>query len=127
MAKLNPQGLAELKRRLGGVAVAGAYAAADVLQEKLSGPGSGRQYPGQPNRSSSPGEYPAEQTGQLVDSISARRAGELRAEFGSIIDPPEYNLDLHFKPPDEGGRPYMDDALQDRDIHQAVREAMGLK
>ena len=107
--------------------IAAGYAAADVLQEKLSGGGSGAQYPGQPNRSSAEGEYPAEQTGQLRDSIGARRAGELRVEFGSIIDPPDHNLDLHFKPPDQGGRPYMDDALYDRDIHAAIKEALGAK
>ena len=127
MARLKPQGIAEHKKQLMGQLMAGAYAAADVLQEKLSGGGSGTQYPGQPNRSSTPGEYPAEQTGQLRDSISARRAGELRAQFGSIIDPPDHNIDLHFKPPDEGGRPYMDDALHDRDIHNAIRTAIGAK
>ncbi|WP_412027019.1 hypothetical protein [Deinococcus yunweiensis] len=139
MATLNRTGLSRLRReRLTPLAVAGAQAAAGVLREKLSGEGSGRKYPGLPNRSSSQTEYPAEQSGALRDSISARADGDGRAVFGPIIDPPveagylhfSTQADiarLHFRPPADGGRPFMDDALEDRDLHQAVREAMGVK
>lgn len=125
MARINPAGLAHLLVRLTPRALRGAEAAAQLLREvKLSGAGSGIQYRGQPNRSSSPSEYPAEQDGDLLRSIKARvspgRPGF--AEFGSI-DGPAFVPFLHFKPPDEGGRPFMDDALQDRDIHKVILEA----
>ncbi|SMB85789.1 hypothetical protein [Deinococcus hopiensis] len=126
MASLNRAGVAQHKEQLTLKVLKAAEAAADVLREKLSGGGSGTQYPGQPNAASTEGEYPAEQTGRLRESIGARSAGLLRAEFGSIHDPPDYNVDLHFKPPDQGGRPYMDDALHDRDIHVVIRVAMGV-
>jgi len=124
MARINPAGLAQLQLRLTPLALRGAEAAAETLRGKLSGGGSGVQYRGQPNRSSSEGEYPAEQEGDLLRSIKARispgRPGF--AEFGSIDGPPHVTL-LHFKPPDQGGRPFMDDALQDRDIHRAILDA----
>ena len=131
MARVNPAGLAKVRAALTPAALSGAQAAADVLRDKLSGPGSGRQHPSLPNRSSSPGEYPAEQTGALRDSIAAEPAVEGRARFGPIHDPPveagylhfssgqELAL-LHFRAPDMGGRPFMDDARQDRDIHAAA-------
>lgn len=124
MSRLKADGLAAFRRDLSARALKGAEAAAEVLREKLSGPGSGVQYPGHPNPASRESEYPAEQTGELRESIGARPAGDGRAQFGSIDDPPEYAADLHFKPPDAGGRPFMDDALHDRDIHRAALEAM---
>ncbi|MFC4428032.1 hypothetical protein [Deinococcus navajonensis] len=135
MAKINPAGLAKLRGALGQVALAGAEGAAEVLRDKLSGEGSGRQYSGLPNRSSSEREYPAEQSGALRDSIAAEPAEEARARFGPIKSPPveagylhfsnaqEMAL-LHFRPPDMGGRPFMDDALHDRDIHKAALDAV---
>ena len=124
MARINPAGIAQLKVRLTPRALHMAEAAAEVLKAKLEGGGSGAQYSGLPNRSSNEREYPAEQFGGLVGSIQARaspgRPGF--AEFGSI-DGPAYIPLLHFKPPDAGGRPFMDDARQDRDIHAAVLDA----
>ena len=125
MARINPAGLAQLQVRLTPAALRGAQAAADKLHEKLSGEGSGVKYSGLPRRSSAEGEYPAEQKGDLLRSIKARpdpkRPGF--AEWGSI-DGPAFVTALHFKAPDAGGRPFMDDALQDRDIHQAVLDAV---
>jgi hypothetical protein len=125
MARINPAGLAQLQARLTPRAVRAAQAAAEVLKVKLSGGGSGVQYFGLPNRSSSENEYPAEQSGDLAKSIQARaspgRPGF--AEFGSI-DGPAYAAVLHFKPPDAGGRPFMNDAQHDRDIHAAILESM---
>jgi hypothetical protein len=124
MARINPAGIAQLHVRLTPRALHMAEAAAEVLKAKLSGGGSGVQYPGLPNRSSSEHEYPAEQSSKLAGSIQARaspgRPGF--AEFGSI-DGPAYVTLLHFKPPDKGGRPFMDDARQDRDIHAAILDA----
>lgn len=125
--RLNPAGLAKVRQNLTPLALKGAGAAVEVAQDKLTGPGSGRQYPGLPNRSSAEGEYPAEQSGDLRDSMAAEAVGEGRALFGPIHNPPPYVRDLHFKPPSDGGRPFMDDLFYDRDIHRAVRAAVGAK
>ena len=127
MARVNPAGLDSLRARLTPLALAGAQAAADVAREKLSGPGSGRQHARLPNRSSAEGEYPAEQSSRLRDSIDAEGAGSLRARWGALRNVPGYAVALPFKPPDMGGRPFMDDLLQDRDVHRAVRTAMGVR
>lgn len=111
---------AQLERLLRRVTLSAATSAAEVLAEKLSGPGGGVQYPGQPNRSSAPGEYPAEQSGKLRDSIKAKPLEGTRSGFGSV-DGPEYVIPLHFSP---DGRPFMDDAKHDRDVHRAVREGV---
>lgn len=124
MARLNQAGIRELQRRLDALALKGAEAAADVLRDKLSGPGTGRQHPGLPNRSSAQGEYPAEQTGQLKASVGARPGEQGGAVFG-LLDPPDYAAALHFKPPTDGGRPVMLDALNDEDIRRAIRQAVG--
>ncbi len=122
--RFNPAELAALKVRLGTVALAGAEGAVEPLQEKLTGAGTGRKYAPLPNRSSAQGEYPAEQSGALRESIAAAEAGEMRAQFGPINNPPDYVEKLHFKPPSDGGRPFMDDALQDRDIRAGVIEGV---
>lgn len=124
MARINPAGILQLQVRLTPRALQMAEAAAEVLREKLSGAGSGVQYPGLPNRSSAEHEYPAEQSGELAGSIQARASPDRPgfAEFGSI-DGPAYAAMLHFKPPEAGGRPFMDDARQDRDIHAAMLDA----
>lgn len=127
MAQVNPSGLARLRQQLTTLALRGAEAAAEVSRDKLSGPGSGNQYARLPNRSSTEREYPAEQTGALRASMAAAPAGPLRARFGAIRSPPPYVHALHFKPPDAGGRPFMDDLLQDRDVRHAVRQAMGVR
>lgn len=127
MATTNRAGLAELRRRLTPLAVRGAEAGANVAREKLGGPGTGVHHSGQPNPSSRQGEYPAEQRGKLLGSLSARPAGPGAAEFGPLDNPPSYLVGLHFKPPDEGGRPFMDQLAQDGDVHTAVRQTVGAR
>lgn len=123
MAKLHRNGMQALRVSLGHVALAGTSGGASTLRDKLSGEGSGVHYAGQPRRSSAESEYPAEQTGELRDSIAAQPAGPEAARFGPLHDPPDYLTALHGKPPSDGGRPFMLDALHDRDIHQAVLDA----
>ena len=124
MARINPAGLAQLESMLTLRALRAAEAAAELLKVKLGQPGSGTHYTGQPNASSSMGEYPAKQTGDLQASISARPGPQPGfAEFGSIGGPPEAAL-LHFRPPDKGGRPFMNMAVIDPDIHAVILESM---
>lgn len=126
MARINDFGLAKLRERLTPLALRGAEQAAEVLREKLSGEGSGRKYASLPNRSSSEHEYAAEQSGRLKASVGAKKT-ECGASFGLIDNVPSYAAALHFKPPSDGGRPVIDDALHDRDIHQAFVDAIGGK
>lgn len=76
----------------------GAANAADQLKGDLSRAGSGIHWPGNPNRSSAPGEYPARQTGELADSIGWRPAGPLLAEVGALNNPPAWAAYLEFQP-----------------------------
>lgn len=110
---------AQLDLLLRRVTMAAAKGGAAELREKLSGAGSGTHHPGQPNPSSAEGEYPAEQQGDLRDSIKPVPLGGTRSAFGSV-DGPGYVLALHYKPPGEGGRPFLDDAKHDRGIHRAM-------
>jgi len=137
VARLNPQGVQALKDRLSRLALQGAQAGADVLQEKLSGEGTGVHYAGQPRRASAPGEYPSLQSGDLRDSISARSAGPLAAEFGPLSNPPvqagylhfsneEAMLAMHFREPARGGRPFLDMALADEDVRDAIKKEVGI-
>lgn len=126
MSRVDLNGLARLQARLGTLALRGAEAAAGVARDKLSGPGSGRLYAGQPQRSSAPGEYSATQTGAHRASLGHRPDGPARAVFG-FLDPPAHSHALHFKPPGDGGRPDLDHLLEDPDVQRAVKEAMGVK
>lgn len=127
MARLDLKGVATLKDRLSRLALQGAQAGADVLQGKLSGEGTGVHYAGQPRRASSPGEYPSQQTGELRGSITAKPDGPLAAVFGPLKNPPGYVTALHFKPPAQGGRPFLDLALADEDVRDAIRKEVGAK
>ncbi|WP_339098304.1 hypothetical protein WDJ50_18660 (plasmid) [Deinococcus sp. VB142] len=109
----------QLDRLFRRVTMAAAKGGAAELQDKLSGAGSGTHHPGQPNPSSAQGEYPAEQSGTLKDSIMPVRLDGTRSAFGSV-DGPDYLLALHYKPPGDGGRPFLDDAKHDRTIHRAM-------
>ena len=106
-----------LSRVLGAMA----EAAKDKLKENLSGGGSGVQYPNQPNASSAPGEYPAEQSGSLLSSVGTRRDGD-GWTFG-VYNPPGYAAALEFKAPLSGGRPFLEPTMTDPETHQAMLEA----
>jgi len=77
---------------------------------------------GNPNRSSAPGEYPAEQTRALRDSVGIATMGPLEVTFG-VFDAPDYALKLEYDPPSQGGRPFMSMALHDPEIHKAALDS----
>lgn len=102
------------------------------LTEKLSGPGSGVQWPGQPNPSSAPGEYPAEQSGDLVGSLDAREVGPLHWQAGAFEAPPEAFW-LEFPPPPGspfakktgyGARPWISKAFNDAELHARILQSL---
>lgn len=124
MARVNPAGLAKLRARLTPLALAGAQAAADVARDKLSGPGSGLQYARLPNRSSAEGSTPPSRAA-ACGTVSTRRGREPARPLGRPAQRPRVRHGAALQTPDMGGRPFMDDLLQDRDVHRAVRAAMG--
>lgn len=97
------------------------------LQEALTGPGSGiwwKEY-GNPNRSSAPGEYPAEQEGNLKDAVDARPGDHpLEVKIGFFADKNEQGfqeaVELHERPPSQGGRPALEIAWGDRSFRKAL-------
>ena len=97
-------------------------AAAAYLKDALSQAGSGVQYPGQPNRSSSPEEYPAGQSLRLAESIASQPGPGLTVEVGALIDPPPEAPALLLKPPSAGGRDWLGRAFHDEQLHRAALE-----
>lgn len=109
---------AELRRK--------AYAAGAWLVDALSQEGSGVLYEGNPRRSSAIGEMPAPQSEQLLGSIDVRKDGNGWA-VGSFSDRDAegyaHAVELESKPPEQGGRPFLEMALADRDLHDLLRRA----
>ena len=69
------------------VSEAGHMAGQEVVKRvrdgMLTGPKSGRHYPGLPNQSSAPGEYSAVQTGDLLNSVNYRMSGGYLAIYAT--------------------------------------------
>lgn len=89
------------------------------LVENLTGGRGGRQHPNLPNRSSSEGEFPAEQFGDLKDSIDARQVGTLEWGVGSF-DSPEEAFKLEFFEPENGGRKFLSRTLENPEVQDAM-------
>lgn len=110
-----------------------AEVASDFLKEKLAGPGSGIQHPGLPNPSSLPGEYPAEQSGDLLACIGLERVAPSEYDVGalnSVAPVPVEAWALEYpQPPDSpvdrqtahGARPWISKALGDEELHDRLR------
>jgi hypothetical protein len=126
-----PGGRARLHAILNGALERASREAKDVLRENLSQPGSGIHHPGQPNRSSAAGEYPAEQSGKLRDSIDYRTVGDLSFAVGSFdlikFDREgsiPYPVKLEFYPPEQGGRQWLSRTAFDPTTHERVLNAV---
>lgn len=74
----------DIRQHLGLFLEGAAYEAADIIRGNLRGGRNGRWYPHLPNRSAARSEFPAEQFGDLVDSIGYRRDSPLSVIVGSI-------------------------------------------
>ena len=105
------------------VLIAGTDAYAEKLTEVLSGPGSGQHWPNQPNASSAEGEYPAEQSGALLDSIGTEVTGPTEVAVGAFNAPAEA-FELEFRDPVAGGRPWLSKSAEDPAFHQAIDSAI---
>lgn len=105
----------------------------DFLREKLSGPGSGIQHPNLPNPSSLPGEYPAEQSGDLLACIGAEQVAPSQYAVGalnSVAPVPIEAWALEYpQPPSSpvdrqtahGARPWLSKAAGDEELHDRLR------
>jgi hypothetical protein len=92
------------------------------LIENLSGGRSGKQHQGLPNRSSVEGEFPAEQFGDLKDSIDARQEGALEWGVGSY-DSPDEAYKLEFYEPSNGGRKWLSKTLENPTVQEDMTRA----
>lgn len=127
---------AALAAQLGPVSEAMGQTVAGFLKEKLSGPGSGTHHPGLPNPSSAPGEYPAEQSGDLVRSIGHEAVDAFHQRAGalnSVAPVPVEAFVLEFPSPpsspvkrstQHGARPWISKARLDSELRQRLREAI---
>jgi hypothetical protein len=125
MFELDADALQKLSGMLHKRLEAGALELGIVLEENLSaGSRSGTQYPSLPRRSSAPGEYPQEQTGQLISGVFVEpTADPLVFEVG-IEDDAGKLMGLEFEAPSQGGRAPLRRTITDAKTHQRVREAM---
>ncbi|MGL5005371.1 MAG: hypothetical protein ACRDAM_20800 [Casimicrobium sp.] len=107
----------------------GATLAGLMIIDRLSQPGSGEKYAGLPNRSSAPGEYPARQSGELVNSIDARALTPLRFGIGSF-NAPDHAYWLEFDPPgapgferetESGVRRWLSRTMEDPTVQEAIK------
>lgn len=133
--KPSPNMRALLLARMEPVAEAMAQEAAGFLKEKLSGAGSGLHHPGLPNPSSAPGEYPAEQSGDLLACIGVQSTGPAQYEVGalnSVAPVPAEAWALEYPSPPSspitrqsphGARPWLSKALGDEELHDRLRAA----
>ena len=128
---------AELQRRLAPVARDLGEEVAAFLREKLSGAGGGHHWPGLPNPSSAPGEYPAEQTGALLACLGSREVDPLYHQAGalnSVAPVPIEAWELEYPSPpgtpsprsaSHGARPWITKAFMDEELRERLRAVPG--
>lgn len=98
-----------------------------VRQYMRDGPQNGHHYPNLRRQSSAPGEFPAIQSSQLLNSIGYTVTGAERLEFGSrgaFNQGYDYAVGLHEGTSKMGARPYLTMTV-DRNrtaIHRALGE-----
>lgn len=124
--KLNPAAFEQQLKRL---CEPHAFAGGAYLVDALSQEGSGIHWPDNPNRSSAVGEYPAAQTEALVQSIDVRYQGNLKWDVGSYADQNaegfQHAVELESRPPEQGGRPFLEKLWADPDFRDAVLTGKG--
>ncbi|MGL5005441.1 MAG: hypothetical protein ACRDAM_21155 [Casimicrobium sp.] len=108
----------------------GATRAALIIVDRLDQPGSGVKYSSLPNRSSAPGEYPARQSGELINSIDAREIALASFGVGSF-NAPDQAWYLEFDPPgapgferstDSGVRQWLSRTMEDAEVQAAITQ-----
>ncbi len=112
---------APLLAQLGKVRDRAIKAGASKMEEKLSGEGTGVHSPGQPRRSSKPGEWPSRQSGETAEGIVSAPTGPLSGRVSAVGGAA---LDLHMRPEADGGRPFVIYALHDSEYLSAIGEAV---
>ena len=119
---VSPSLQADLQRMLAPKALIVADTIVEFLQEVL----------GDTNAPSSPGDYPAQVSGDLVGSIGKVQTGPTSWEVGSLNAPPEAYF-LEFPAPvnspyrkltPNGARPWLSRAIRDEQLHARIRQAL---
>ncbi|WP_158680070.1 hypothetical protein [Deinococcus sp. NW-56] len=108
-----------------------AKAAVAYLVNVMDRAGTGQKWPGLPNTSSAPGQYPVVQSRALIESLDARRLGS-EWHFGSFNAPDEAWA-LEYPKPEgspidrktpHGARPWLSKLLGDPEAHRAIWDAL---
>lgn len=85
----NPGFLNAFRKKMAAATERAAAIAADGVRDSLQQPGSGVLHRGNPNQSSAPGEAPASQSGDLLNSIYSQPLepvdDKVRAQYGSDL------------------------------------------
>lgn len=106
-----------------------AHAGGAQLIHDLSQEGSGQFHEGNPRRSSAQGEMPAPQSEALLHSIDVRHDGGLGWTIGSFEDQDAegfaHALDLESRPPEQGGRPFLEQEWADPNFRAAILAGQG--
>jgi HK97 gp10 family phage protein len=118
---------AEIEARIRAGAMAGVTSGAQLVHDEavrtmMHDPKSGRHYPGNPNRSSAPGESPAKQKGRLIADIENRQDVPRLAVV--VNAGAHYSAALEFGTEKMAPRPFMRPSLikMRQQIEDAVRE-----
>lgn len=89
-------------------------------EDALIRPGTGLLVKGRPHQDSAQKEYPAEQTGALIDSFDVRHIGHLMVAIGSFSDKNQegyaHAVKLESLPESKGGRHFFEKALAEGEL-----------
>ncbi len=142
---LDPKAITRIEQQLEGIVGASAGAGAIELQKSLSaGRRSGIWYGEEkarqgildfegfkgfinPRRSSAPGEFPQEQTGELVGAVSLGFIGTTSDQV-FVHEVGVFNVDvdklvtLEFAAPEDGGRPFVSKSMARTQTHREMRK-----
>jgi hypothetical protein len=89
-----------------------------------AGTRSGVHHPGNPRQSSAPGEYPQEQSSELLNSLDFVMITDLKATVGALNNAPFWAHDLEFLPDTAGGRPWLKRTMLESETQVAMLDAI---
>lgn len=124
--RINPAVLrAELERIATPALERGAIALLGRMEQNIqAGERSGTFHPENLRQSSAPGEYPQEQSGDLLASLDWRKISSTRMEVGAINNPPEQALKLETDTAEFGGRRWASRTAEELETHDAIQDGV---
>jgi hypothetical protein len=121
-----PEVSAQLRKRAADLVTATAFGIKQRAQVSMSGPKSGQTYKrgSRTHQASAPGEAPAIDQGDLVNSIDVVKTGELSASVGSSI---EHGVHMEFGTVHVEPRPWLGPAFEEArpEFEQGLKGLIG--